>query len=68
MGFMARGVRSRCMIQHEAKPSAVSATRPHPECHKSHKGLQTNFKWFIVACTGGSGAFHHLMHASSGCR
>ena len=37
-------VRSCCLIQHSALPHAVSATRPHPSCHKSHKGLLTNFK------------------------
>ena len=46
--------------------SYVANTRSVGE-HKSHKGLQTNFKWFIVAFAGGSGAFRHLTHASSGC-
>ena len=25
------------LIKHEAKPSALSDTRPQPECHKSHR-------------------------------
>ena len=49
MGFMALGARSRCMIQHSASLLAVSATRPYSLCHKSHKGLLTNFKQYICA-------------------
>ena len=33
MGFMALKVRSHCLIQHEAKLSAVSATQPPPLFH-----------------------------------
>ena len=44
LGFIALEVRSRCLIQHEAKPNAVSATRTHLSCHKSHNGLLTNFR------------------------
>ena len=33
-----------CLIQHSASPRAVSATRPHPSCHKSRKALLTYIK------------------------
>ena len=39
-----RGVVER-LIQHEAKSSAVSDTRPQPECHKSRRARLTYIKW-----------------------
>ena len=42
MGFMAREVRL----------SYYQAASPHLKCLKSHKGLLTNFKQFIVNCAG----------------
>ena len=42
------------LIQHEAKPSALSDTRPQPECHKSRKARLTYIKWFKVYATGDS--------------
>ena len=51
------------LIQHEASQlgpvlSRLIESRPHLECHKSHKGLLTNFKWFIVNGAGGQLAFN----------
>ena len=53
MGFMVQGGRLRCW--YSTRLRLYQATRPHLECHNSHKGLLTNFKWFIVACVGRSG-------------
>ena len=40
IGLMALGVGSHCLIQHSTSPRTVSATRPPPLWHKSHKGNQ----------------------------
>ena len=40
MIYGTRGVVER-LIQHEAKPSAVSASRPQPECHKSRNARKS---------------------------
>ena len=48
--FIAQGVWSSCMIQHEAKPSAESyqAMRTQPECNKSRKAFRVNIKQYVV--------------------
>ena len=46
--FMALGLWSHGVIQHSTSPCAVSATRPHPSCHKSCNTLLTNIKVAIL--------------------
>ena len=48
-------------------PRALSATRPHPSCHKSRKALLAYIKWFKVLCPGGVRQDHvHYITADVG--
>ena len=51
MIYGTRGVVER-LIQHEAKPSAVSASRPQPECHKSRNARSsTHYLFYWDVCS-----------------
>ena len=45
------------LIKHEAKLSALSDTRPQPECHKSRKARLAYIKWFKVLCRSTQGVY-----------
>lgn len=48
MVYSTRGV-VECLIKHEAKPSALSDTRPLPECCKPRSARpQAHINWLIV--------------------
>ena len=59
---MIYGMRSMVewVIKHEAKLSALSATRPQPEHHKSRKARHDNIKWFKVFAIGAGPRFTKL--------
>ena len=48
------------VIKHKPKPSALSATRPQPECHKSCKARHDNITWFKVFAVGAGPRFTKL--------